>query len=93
MYLYKKNDSHGLYKTKLDGSQHTFVQGSQYKKTDIFLMSTQLSMRLLESLAGLTKSALPDAELNSHKDSEKEGMIWIIITGKTFGNYFIFARR
>ena len=73
MYLYKKNDSHGLYKTKLDGSQHTFVQGSQYKKTDIFLMSTQLSMRLLESLAGLTKSALPDAELNSNKDSEKEG--------------------
>lgn len=73
VYLYKKNDSHGLYKTKLDGSQHTFVQGSQYKKTDIFLMSTQLSMRLLESLAGLTKSALPDAELNSNKDSEKEG--------------------
>ena len=65
MYLYEKNCSYGLYRTKLDGSQHTYIQGSLYKDRGDLLL--QMTKRVIVEFTGL---ALSGAELNSHKDSE-----------------------
>ena len=65
VYLYEKNCSYGLYRTKLDGSQHTYIQGSLYKDRGDLLL--QMTKRVIVEFTGL---ALSGAELNSHKDSE-----------------------
>ncbi len=70
----KKNDSHGLYRTKLDGSQHTFIQGSLYKKRVGFWITLLCELyRKLIAVIDCCRKTAPEVKLNSYKDSEKEG--------------------
>lgn len=73
VYLYEKNDSHGLYRTKLDGSQHTYIQGSLYKNSVGFLITLKSLIAPKAKPKKTVSKTAPEVKLNSYKDSEKDG--------------------